>query len=126
MTLRRAATVITLLREGHPDLDPFKGLFSVDPEKHSELLSHIGRWVAFRTTRGTGTSGMLPHKIVHLQRDYRGDTVFRVEHQLNSFGRPARPDEVRFITDTEARDMWEGAVELVYGRYEPFNPEFNS
>jgi hypothetical protein len=113
------------MREGHPDLDPFKQLFSVDPEKNSNLLAHLGRWVAFKSTARTGTSGMLPHKVMHLQKNYRGEVVFRVENQLNRFGRPASPVEVRFITATEARDMWEGAVELVYGRYEPFDPDFH-
>ncbi len=68
---------------------------------------------------------MLPHKVMHLQKDYRGEVVFRVENQLNRFGRPASPAEVRFITPTAEQDMWDSAVELVYGRFEPFDRDFH-
>lgn len=111
--------------DSHPDLEPFRrGLFAVDATSHPELLGNIGNWVMYKSSHGKGTSSLLPHRIVHLQNDYRGRVVYRVENQLNTFGRVADPDEIRIVSVEEATKIWNSNVESVYGHFEEFNPDF--
>jgi len=122
-----SSRVIRYLQDGHPDLTPFKtGLFAVDVLKHQRMLDNVGRWVMYKSSHNRGTISLLPHKIVHLQKDYRGKVVYRVENQANPFGRPADPDDIRFVTVEQASQIWQANVQLVLGRDEPFDPDFDT
>lgn len=123
---KAADKLVNDLIEGHPDLEAFKHTqFAVNPMDHQDLMANIGQWVMFKSSTGKGTSSLLPYKIVHLQKDYADRVIYRVENQLNPFGRPASPDEVKIISQEEAQRIWDNAVAMVYGdRAEPFNPDF--
>ena len=78
----------------------------------------------FKSSTGKGTSALLPYKIVHLQKNHADQVVYRVENQLNTFGRPASPNEVQIVSLDDAQDIWNSVVQLIYGKQIPFNPDF--
>lgn len=121
-----ADKLVNDLIEGRPDLEVFKNnQFAVDPLKNQDLMTNIGQWIMFKSSTGKGTSALLPYKIVHLQKNYADQVIYRVENQLNTFGRPASPNEVRIISQEEAQRIWDSTVDMVEGdRAEPFNPDF--
>lgn len=90
-----------------PELKKFQGLFSVDPLENDDLMNNIGEWCVMKNwTPEKGTANLFPYKIMHLQKNYKGDVIYRVENQADNFGRPISPDEVRIIDVGEARKIW--------------------
>ncbi len=88
------------MRNLHPDLENFAtegGLFDVEP---CELDLNIGRYgrVANPNKLGYGRIHHERFQIVGLQKNYKGDVVYRVvfESDTNRFGSPIPPDEVVF------------------------------
>ena len=68
------------------------GLFDVsDPE----MESNIGRPVNFKNPRCIVERH--PHYIVGIQKNYKGETVYRVESAADDFGRPASPELLEFM-----------------------------
>ncbi|XZE35808.1 hypothetical protein SH501x_001351 [Pirellulaceae bacterium SH501] len=96
------------LRNLNPDLENFAiegGLFDVEP---CELDLNVGRCgkVADPNKPGFGRIHHERFQIVGLQKDYRGDVVYRVvcESDKNRFGSPLSPDEVLFEEDRKDVD----------------------
>ncbi len=83
------------MRKLHPDLENFAtegGLFDVEP---CELDLNVGRFgrVANPNKPGFGAIHHERFQIVGLQKNYRGDTIYRVvfESDVNRFGSPLSP-----------------------------------
>ena len=111
-----------------PELKKFEGLFSVNPLENEDLMGNIGKWVVRKDwTPKNGTWDLFPHKIMHLQKNYKGDTVYRVEDQSNDFGKPMLPDEVRIIDVEEARKIWNYYRTRAVKDYvfDEFDPDFD-
>jgi len=111
--------------ETHPELANFRGMFSVNPLEAGDLIQNIGRWVAFRRTSRMGLIHELPHKVMHVQKIYDGSLAYRCENQKNTFGCPASPREVVFISLDQARDLWNSKVTSICGEFELFDPNFD-
>ena len=107
--------------EKHPELriPQIKKMFSAPMTKESE---NIGEWVMFEpyNKRTHGLTGILPYKIMHIQKQSDQSLSYRIENQMDTFGRPAQFNEVRLISVEEARNQWNQNVEIVYNKYIEF------
>jgi hypothetical protein len=89
------------------ELKKVEGVFSVDPIENQNLMGDIGKWVVYDDwSPSKGTKALFPYKIMHLQKNFRGDVVYRGENQINDFGIPIDPNEVRIIDIDEAKKIW--------------------
>lgn len=74
------------------------GLFDVEP---CELDLNVGKLVRFHDNPHYGTIYKTLHKIIGVQKNYRGQTCYRVEsleHEGDQgIGRVAHPEEVYFV-----------------------------
>ena len=96
------------LRKLHPELEAFAtegGLFDVEP---CELDLHVGRFgrVANPDAPGYGPKHRERFEIVGVQKDYKGDIVYRVvfESDKYRFGCPLDPSEVILEEEKETCD----------------------
>lgn len=116
-------------KETHPELGNFdKGLFSVPLNNKSiNMLDHVGSWCVYKNfDQRRGTISKLPYKILHLQKNHRGDVIFRGENQLDTFGKPIDPSDIKIVSEEEARKIWNETVDVVNGSFVEFDPEFDS
>lgn len=102
-------------------------LFNVDALSRPDLVEKLGGWARLKDPAlCDGLIGLFPFKLVHLQRDWRGEMVFRGYNQAARFGRPLLPERLEFLTESQARRVWRFRSVEVFDSPEllEFDPDF--
>lgn len=103
---------------------------NVNSEEVKNSINHIGDWIELNN-KWKGIDKFLPHKIMHLQKDYKGTICYRVENQLNSFGQVVHIEYIkRYMNENDAEKMWRKNyltyVSILIKKGIPYDREFIS
>lgn len=84
--------------------------------RDADMERNIGRIIRFKPEKPGENIGYIkrtePHKIIGIQRDYRGELCYRVQpHPVENFGHagkfgsPARPEDIIFVDGGEVTSI---------------------
>lgn len=72
------------------------GLFDMSNSSNPEMEANIGRECVYHTPT-CGIERETVFTIECLQKNYKGDTIYRLTYEGDTFGHPASPDKLKFI-----------------------------